>query len=149
MWYMNIQADITVDAPAARVWEVFADPTHWPEWTPSVTTVEALDGPTLELGHRFKIKQPRLPALVWTVTAVDAPRSWTWVARTPGARTAATHVVAPQGDASSTVTQVIEHHGVLGTIAGLVTRRQTRRYLAMEGNGLKAASEEHPVAPQS
>jgi hypothetical protein len=121
----------------------------WPSWTPSVTTVEALDGPAIEVGHRFRIKQPRLPALTWVVSEVDAPRSWTWVVRSIGATTSARHEVSLRGEAESVVTQTIEGRGLLGVLAGLLTRPMTRRYLAMEGNGLKSVSEKaQTLAPQ-
>ena len=80
------------NAPAQRVWAVFSNARHWPAWTPWVTSVVPLDGPTIEVGHRFRIKQPWLPALVWRVTEVDAPHSWTWEVRSVGATTSPTHV---------------------------------------------------------
>ena len=75
---MNTTATIEITAAAEHVWAVFSDVRGWPTWTQSVTSVEPLDGPDLEVGHRFRIKQPWLPPLVWEVTAVDAPRGWTW-----------------------------------------------------------------------
>ncbi len=78
---MKTQAQVTIEAPVERVWAVFTDAQHWPSWTPSVTSVEPLDGPAIEVGHRFRIKQPRLPVLDWEVTEVDAPHAWTWVVR--------------------------------------------------------------------
>src|SRR5690348_2220058 len=105
---MRTQATIEIGASAERVWQVFTDVRRWPTWTPSVTSIEPLDAPSVAVGHRFRIRQPKLPALVWEVTEVDAPRSWTWVARTPGARTAATHQVASRGESACVVTQVID-----------------------------------------
>jgi uncharacterized protein YndB with AHSA1/START domain len=146
---MNTQATVTISAPADRVWAVFTDVQQWPSWTPSVTSVEALDGPAIEVGHRFRIKQPWLPGLVWQVTEVDAPRSWTWMVRSVGATTCAEHEISPRGASGCVVTQTIEQNGGLGVLAGFLTRRLTRRYLALEGNGLKTVSEKaHPVAPQ-
>jgi uncharacterized protein YndB with AHSA1/START domain len=146
---MITRATVDVNAPTERVWEVFTDVAKWPSWTASVTSIEPLDGPGIEAGHRFRIKQPRLPTVVWQVTQVDAPRSWTWVVRSAGALTAATHDVAPQGASACVVTQVIDQRGILGAVFAVMTRRLTRRYLALEGNGLKAASEKaHPLAPQ-
>jgi hypothetical protein len=146
---MNTQATVTINAPAGRVWAEFTDVRKWPSWTPSVTSVEPLDGPAIEVGHRFRIKQPRLPGLVWQVTEVDAPRSWTWVVRSVGATTSARHHIAPGGESDCVVTQTIEQRGVLGVLAGILTRRLSRRYLSLEGNGLKTASERaHSVAAQ-
>ena len=138
---MNTVANIDIDAPAAQVWAVFSDVLRWPSWTPSVTSVDAIDGPGLEVGHRFRIKQPYLPPLVWTVTALDAPHRWTWTVRSLGATTTATHDVEPREAGGCVVTQVIDQRGPLGVLAGALTRRLTRRYLALEGEGLKAQSE--------
>lgn len=147
---MKTTATIRIDAPLERVWAVFTDAQHWPDWTASVTSVEPLDGPAIEVGHRFRIKQPRFPRLDWEVSAVDAPRSWTWAVRSAGATTSATHVLTPQGASATEVEQVIDQRGPLGVIVGLMTRRLTRRYLQLEGDGLKAAVEKaEPLAPQS
>lgn len=146
---MKTQATVNISAPADRVWAVFTDVQQWPSWTRSVTSVEALDGPAIEVGHRFRIKQPWLPGLIWQVTQVDAPRSWTWAVHSVGATTSATHEVVPCRPSKCVVTQTIEQGGGLGLLAGLLTRGLTRRYLSLEGNGLKTASETvHPLAAQ-
>ena len=80
---------ISIDAPPTLVWRVFSDVERWPDWTASVTSLKALDGPGLAVGKRFEIKQPRLPKLVWEVTALDEGTSWTWEQRSPGGRTIA------------------------------------------------------------
>ncbi len=132
------------------MWEVFTDVARWPSWTSSVTSLEPLDGPAIAVGHRFRIQQPRMPLLVWEVTEVDAPRSWTWAVRRPGAATYASHEVSPRGASSCVVTQVIDQRGPIGVIVAILMRRLTKRYLEQEGNGLKAASEKaHPLASQS
>jgi uncharacterized protein YndB with AHSA1/START domain len=138
---MRTQATIEIAASAERVWEVFADVRRWPTWTRSVTSIDPLDAPDVAVGHRFRIKQPKLPALVWQVTEVDAPRSWTWVARSPGATTIAVHHVISRGESASVVTQTIDQRGPLGVIAAVLTRQLVLRYLALEGEGLKSASE--------
>jgi hypothetical protein len=133
---------VQVSAPAEVVWSVFTDVERWPTWTRSVTSIEALDGSGLEVGQRFRIEQPRLPVLVWQVTATEPGRSWTWRATSAGARTDAWHKVLPHGDAAAVVTQGIDQRGLVGFVVGLALRRVTRRYLALEGEGLKRASEE-------
>ncbi len=139
---MITDSSIEVAAPAATVWDVFADVERWPEWTASVERVVALDGPGLEVGKRFEIDQPRFPRLVWEVTAVDPGTSWTWRQRSPGGTTLAPHEVAADGPARSVVRQRIDQRGPIGALVGALMRRTTRRYLELEAQGLKARSEQ-------
>lgn len=133
---------VSVSAPADLVWSVFADVERWPAWTRSVTSIEPLDGGDVELGHRFRIRQPWLPVLVWQVTDVRPGHSWRWAARSFGARTDAWHQVVPDGEAAAVVTQGVEQRGPLGVVAGLLARPLIRRYMALEAQGLKRTSEE-------
>jgi uncharacterized membrane protein len=138
---MIVDSSVEIDAPQGTVWDVFADVERWPEWTASVDRLVALDGPGIEVGKRFEISQPRLPKLVWEVTAVDPGSSWTWRVHSPGATTVATHEVVPQGEGRTLVRQRIDQTGPLGVVVGALLRRQTRHYLEIEGVGLKARSE--------
>ncbi|RDH74954.1 polyketide cyclase [Mycolicibacterium moriokaense] len=131
---------VDIDAPAKLVWDVFADVERWPDWTASVTSVRALDGPALAVGRRYKIKQPRLPKLVWEVTRLDEGSSWTWEQRSPGGRTVAVHEVVAQGG-HTLVRQRLEQQGPVGSLVGRFMRATTKRYLDLEAQGLKARSE--------
>lgn len=132
---------IEIDAPAGVVWDTFADVERWPDWTGSVTSLRALDGPELAVGHRFEIRQPRFPALVWEVTEVEPGASWTWRQRSPGGTTLASHEVVALEDGRTLVRQRIDQRGPIGALVGRLGRGLTRRYLRMEAEGLKAASE--------
>lgn len=138
---MIMDSSIEIDAPAATVWDVFVDVERWAEWTPSVQRIVALDGPGIAVGKRFRIKQPRMPDLVWEVTAVDLGTSWTWRQRSPGGTTLATHEVTPVADDRTLVRQRIDQRGPIGVTVGVLMRRLSRRYLDMEAHGLKASSE--------
>jgi len=143
---MITEATIAIDAPATVVWEVFTDTERWHEWTESIRGIRALDGPSIEVGHRFEIAQPRFPKLVWAVTEVEPGRSWTWEQRSPGGVTRATHELVVTGDATTTVRQVIDQRGPVGTLVGRLSRGLTRRYLDLEGQGLKQRSESQHAA---
>ena len=134
---MIVQDEITIDAPIDAVWAVYSDVERWPTWTASVTSVELLDGPPLGAESRARIKQPRFPSLVWSVTALAPGTSWTWTTRSPGATTVATHLLERLADGRTRVTQTIDQRGILGVLVGVLTKRLTRRYLAMEGAGLR------------
>ncbi|HEX2850389.1 MAG TPA: SRPBCC family protein [Acidimicrobiales bacterium] len=138
---MITDSSIEIEAASSVVWDVFTDAERWPEWTASVTRVVALDGPGIAVGRRFEIKQPRMPNLVWTVTAVEPGASWTWEQRSPGGRTLATHEVVAVDEARTLVRQQIDQRGPIGTLVGFVMRSFTTRYLAMEAEGLKARCE--------
>ncbi|PPK64012.1 SRPBCC family protein [Actinokineospora auranticolor] len=138
---MLFHRDIDIAAPAARVWAVYSDIEGWPRWTASVTSVTALDPGPLRVGSRARINQPKLPTTVWTITAIDEGRSWTWVAGGPGARSTATHTVLPLESGGSRVVLELAVRGPLGWLVGTLTTGLTNRYLAMEAAGLKATAE--------
>ena len=139
---MITRTEKEIAAPASVVWRVFSDVERWPEWTKSVTKLTALDGPELRPGARFEIRQPRFPKLVWEVTEVDPGTSWTWVTRSPGAVTSATHIVRAAGPDRTVMEQVLEQGGPLGSLVARLMAGTTRRYLEMEAAGLAARSEE-------
>jgi uncharacterized protein YndB with AHSA1/START domain len=138
---MNVADSVTISAPADDVWRVFTDVEHWPEWTASVRSAEVVRGTGVAPGARVRIKQPRLPVMTWEVTEVDPGVTWTWVARSPGVRTVARHTLTRRGPGETLVEQEIEQRGPLGGVAGRLTTGLTRRYLALEGAGLKARCE--------
>jgi len=142
MWYINVEHGIQIDAPPSAVWEVFSDVERWPEWAASFEEVRGLDGAALDVGRRFAIKQPRLPRLVWEVTDLVPGASWTWRQRSVGATTLGFHELTPIGDGATALRQRIEHRGPLGVASGLLVLRQTRRYLALEAEGLKGRAEQ-------
>lgn len=137
---MRYESTVVIDAPPSRVWEVFSDVARWPEWTPTVDTLDLLDPGPLHVGSRARIRQPRLPVAVWRVTELVDGRRFTWVSGGPGLRTAGVHEVeaAPGGTRARLV---IEQTGPLAPLVNLLAGKLTRRYLDQEGQGLKARSE--------
>jgi uncharacterized protein YndB with AHSA1/START domain len=139
---MITDSSIEIDASAAVVWSVFVDVERWAEWTASIERILPLDGPDIEVGNRFEIKQPRMPNLVWEVTDVEPGVSWTWRQRSFGGTTFATHDVTDTGADRTLVRQRIDQRGPIGVAVGVLMRRLTRRYLELEALGLKGRSEE-------
>lgn len=133
---MRFQDSIEVSAPAAAVFETYADVERWPSWTSSVTSVELLDPGPFRVGMRARVRQPRLPVAIWQVTELLPGESFTWVARGPGVVTTGTHAV--QAVAGTTrVTATLDQEGLLGPVLGFATRGLTRRYIHTELEGLK------------
>lgn len=126
-----------VDAPADDVWAVLSDVERWPEWTPSMRVVERLDDGEFRVGSSARIKQPALPRVVWTVTEVVPGRSFTWEARSGGVHTKGVHTVEADGDASR-VTLGIDQRGPMSWLVTLLYARRTKRYVAMEAEGLRS-----------
>jgi uncharacterized membrane protein len=133
---------IDIDAPPSAVWAVWSDIVRWPAWTPGISAVEPLDPGPLAPGLRVRVRQPRLPAAVWRVTAVEPDRGFTWVSEAPGAHIIATHRIEPRGTGSR-ATLSIAYAGPVGRLVALLTRRITERYLRLEAEGLRAQSESH------
>ena len=132
-------------APAAattgQAWAALRDVTDFPQWTKSMTSVEPLDGAELRAGNRYRIRQPGLPVIVWTVSEVRDGEAFTWEARSPGVRTVAFHRLAANPDGTTRITIGLDQTGPLAGVVRLLTAARTRRYLVMEAAGLKAASE--------
>jgi uncharacterized membrane protein len=126
-----------IEAPAPAVWEVLYDVARWPEWTPTIDSVELLDPGVFGVGSRAKVRQPKLPQAQWQVTEVVPGRSFTWEARGPGMRTIARHEVIPDSTGSA-VTLSIEQTGPMGAVAALVWRSLTQRYIDLEAESLDA-----------
>jgi len=71
---MDIAQSIDIDAPQAKVWTVLTNVECWPEWTVSVTSVARLAKVPFDVGSQARLRQPRLPVAVWTVTATAFAR---------------------------------------------------------------------------
>ena len=137
---MRFESSVTVQAPAQRVWEVFSDVARWPEWTPTVESVERLDEGRIHVGARTRIRQPKLPVAIWEVTELVEGEYFEWVSRGPGVRTTGGHRVTAT-PAGTVATSVIDQQGPLGWLFGSLLAKLTNRYLALEGESLKKASE--------
>jgi hypothetical protein len=131
---------VDVNTPPDRVFEVMTDVEHWHEWTPSVTSVKRLDGGPLAVGSRAVVRQPKFPPALWTISAIESGRGFTWVNRAPGVFVSAHHGVEP-ASGGSRATLSLRYEGWLGRLLARWTTGITNRYLAMEASGLKARAE--------
>ena len=138
---MEQRTRIDVEAPVGRVWEVLREVERWPEWAPTVTSVRCLDDGPLAVGSRVRVEQPRIPPTEYVVTELEPGRSFTFVARGPGVRTTARHVLEELGTGSTRVTLAVEQAGPVGAVMGRFFRGLTDRYLTAEAAGLKARCE--------
>lgn len=140
---MQVEIAIDIDAPPDRVWAVMSDVERWPEWTESMAKVERLEPGPLTLGSTARVKQPRLAAATWRVTAFDLGKGFVWESRTMGSHVIGGHRIEPRGDGSRAVLTIRMTGGLTPLFAPL-TSRFVRRYMEMEAAGLKTRSEETP-----
>ncbi|GIH16936.1 SRPBCC family protein [Rugosimonospora africana] len=138
---MHIEITVDIEADPATVWEELIDVERWPEWTASMREVKRLDTGPMALGSRARIRQPKMPVLVWEVTGFEEGREFTWSSHSAGVSTAGIHRVSANPDGTSTVFLAVDQTGVLAPLVGLFTGAQTRRYLGLEAHGLKHRSE--------
>ncbi|MFE9690235.1 SRPBCC family protein [Micromonospora sp. NPDC005806] len=138
---MDYAETITTTAGLDPSWAALENVTTYPEWTASMSTVEPLDGPALQLGNRFRVRQPGLPPVVWRVCEVKHGASFAWDSHAPGVHTVAHHRVDRQPDGTTRISIGIRQTGALAWLVALLTAARTRRYLRMEAAGLKAAAE--------
>ena len=135
------ETSVAVAANAEEVWAVLVDVERAPEWTASMTDVELLGEGPLSVGSRVRIKQPRLPPVVWEVTSLEPGRSFSWKAGGPGFTTIGEHQVIAEGPGRATATLGIRRSGPLAAVADLLFGRVDRRYVTTEAEGLKRRSE--------
>ncbi|MBI2760298.1 MAG: SRPBCC family protein [Chloroflexi bacterium] len=147
---MDIERTIDINAPYAQVWAIMADVERWPEWTASIKSVDLLEQGFFTSGSRARVRQPRLPTAVWTVTALQPDRSFEWQNASPGLKSRAVHSVESTGPDTSRVTLSIDWSGPLAPIIRLLYGGLSRRYVDTEASGLKRraeASQTPPVTP--
>jgi hypothetical protein len=133
----SYEASISIAASRESVWRVLAEVAAWPEWLPTVDSVQPLDGNQLSVGFRYVVRQPKLRPATWIVTEMERPRRFVWQARSPGLLMVAEHSIEERSPGSSNVTLRFSFTGVLGTLIGRLFRSVTRHYLAQEAASLK------------
>jgi uncharacterized membrane protein len=139
---VHFETSVDIDAAPETVWNLLKDVERWPDMTDSMDRVDVLDEP-FTLGSRARVRQPKLPAAVWTVTAYDENRTFTWESRSPGVTTVGAHEIEPTPDGRATVRLTLDQKGPLAPVFALLAGRLTRRYVVMEAQGLKAKAEQH------
>ena len=131
------EASIFIAAPRESVWRVLAAVAAWPEWLPTVSSVQPLDGKPLKIGFRYTVRQPKLRPATWVVTELEPPQCFVWQARSPGLLMIAAHTIEEASAGGSRVALRFSFAGVLGAPIGWLFRSTTERYLAQELASLK------------
>lgn len=134
---ITYSTSITINADREATWKVLSDVAHWPEWTPTVTKVEVLDQREPRLNNRYKVYQPKLRPVTWTVTEFAPPSGFTWESRVPGVLMIAEHVVKPIGAEQAETTLTFSFQGLLGSIVGRIYGKISKAYIETEAQSLK------------
>lgn len=136
----RFETSVTIAAPPARVWEILADFERWPTWTASMTRLERLDAGPARVGARVRVEQPKLQPTVYTITDWQPGRSFTWTMGGGLLGGRADHEVAPAG-AGARLVLAVTYTGLFGALVAIGYGDLTRRYMAMEAEGLRARAE--------
>jgi uncharacterized membrane protein len=132
----KFSTSITINASQEKVWKVLSDVVCWHEWTPTVNKVEVLNTPELKLGNRYKVFQPKLQPVEWTVTELTTS-NFTWESKSTGMHMAAEHVVKAINANQSEVTLTFAFNGWLGNLIGKIYGKMVQEYIQTEAQSLK------------
>ena len=132
----KFSTSITIQSSQEVVWKVLSNVAHWHEWTPTVNKVEVLNTPELKLGNRYKVFQPKLQPVVWTVTELNSA-NFTWESKSPGMHMVAEHIVKSVSANQSEVILTFAFNGWLGNLIGKIYGKMTEEYVQTEANSLK------------
>lgn len=138
----SFESTVFIAAEPQQIWSVLANVSRWRDWTPTITSIDPLDSESL--GARYKVRQPKLPPAIWSVTQLNPSCGFTWGSRRPGIRTVADHVIAPVSAKEVKVTLRVVFSGLLCEVVGLLAGSLTQRYLALEAACLKKRVESQP-----
>ncbi|HET7821014.1 MAG TPA: SRPBCC family protein [Ornithinibacter sp.] len=128
-------------APVDRLWSTISAVRDWPQWLPTVDAVTPLDPARPdEVGASYTVEQPGLPKAVWTITAWEEGRSFTWESRSPGIRSVGTHTLLPSAHGSTTIELGIAWSGVLAPLVRLALGRKSLDYVTREAAALDATA---------
>ena len=127
---------LTINASQEAAWKILSNVAHWHEWTPTVSKVEVLNTPELKIGNRYKVFQPKLQPVVWTVTELNSA-NFTWESKSPGMHMVAEHVVKSVNANQSEVTLTFAFNGWLGNFIGKLYGKMTEEYIQTEARSLK------------
>ena len=133
---IKFSTSLAINASQDLIWKVLSDVAHWHEWTPTVTKVEVLNTPELKLGNHYKVIQPKLQPVVWTITELNSA-NFTWESKSPGMHMVAEHVVKPINANQADVTLTFAFNGWLGNLIGKMYGKMTEDYIQTEAQSLK------------
>ncbi|HEX9362865.1 MAG TPA: SRPBCC family protein [Candidatus Dormibacteraeota bacterium] len=129
------EASVETTASPSRVWQVWSDVNHWPDWNPDMNE-SRLDGP-LKLGATGMINTKSGGKHDVVVTHYEDGRSFELESTAlPGTKMAIRATIAPSGN-GSLITQGFEPRGLLAPIVGPMMNGQILKTFSAVLSGLK------------
>ena len=116
--------EATFEAEPDAVWKVWTDMARWPEWDVS-KEISRLDGP-FEPGASGWAKQRGNLGGSFTITAVDAGRSWVSECPLPVGKVVFGHWLEPLGNGRVRVVKRADVEGGFGPLLRLLASRMRR-----------------------
>ena len=137
----RFETRVDVTASSSVVWNFMKDVEAWPTWTPTVTTVIALDGSELVVNRCFEVSQPGLPKATFVVTEFVDGTSFTWQSKSGGVVSSAEHTVSVVDDSHCSVTLSFEMSGMGASLVWAVAKKKIESFVQTEAASLKSAAE--------
>lgn len=137
---MDIKHTLEIAAPLEEVWALTIDVERWPELTPTMISVERLDGGPIELGSRARIKQPGMPSAVWTVTEFEPNQLFAWETKLGTITFRGGHRIETTGQGCRN-TLSVDVSGLGSSVLRAVGRRRLLKAIVTENQGFKKAAE--------
>lgn len=140
---MTVQYTTTLQlqVPAQRAWGVLVDVRRWPDWTPTVTAVDA--PAELQTGQNITITQPGRRPVLYNVERLEFGRQFRWGSNRGGVRQWANHLITPDGEQACIVELTFAMTGLLGAVLGRLGASKIRAMVDAEAAALTA----HLVGP--
>lgn len=138
---MRFTSTVTIEAPVQVVWRLTADVEGWPALTPTMTRVSRLDAGPLRAGSQARVKQPRQPEAVWTVTRLEEGSGFSWRTTRMGLTMIGTHLLEEVRDGCrNTLTLDVEGPG--SGLFGLLFGRAITGAIETENAGFRVRAEQ-------
>lgn len=138
---MTLVAQAISTSSPDRLWDVVSAVTKWPDHVSTFDAIDEIgDGAGRNVGRQFAVRQPGLPPARYEITEWTEGSAFTWVARSSGVKTTATHTVSP-ADRGCTLTLTVDWSGPLAPLIRLLASRKTQRYIDTEAATLAKVAE--------
>lgn len=138
------QAEVTIDAPAQRVFDRLADFAAWPSWMPAsfVPVLRAGAPSPLRLGDRFRVKVGGAPfASTLRISSLERPREIAWRGGVRGILWAEHRfVLEPDGDRRTRVRSIETWRGALAGLTRRIVKPLAEKIGGAQLAGLARAS---------